>query len=87
MGLREHLAPALGCTAKRSMRGEAATHIVASLKEQAAFFARSSRQNGFTTTRITIAIINNVGTSLMIRQCLAGLSFRSPAKRRTAADK
>ena len=56
-------------------------------KEQGAIRPQTLAQNGFTITRITIAIINNVGISLTIRQWRAGFSLRSSAKRRTAADR
>ena len=50
-------------------------------------FGGSAAQNGFTITRMTMAIINNVGTSLTIRQWRADFSLRSSANLRTAADK
>lgn len=46
--------------------------------------SRGLRQNGLTTTRITIAIISNVGISLIIRQCFADFSLRSSANFRAA---
>ena len=41
------------------------------------------RQNGFTTTRMTIATMKSAGTSLTMRKKRAGRVFRSSAKART----
>jgi hypothetical protein len=52
-----------------------------------AFFIKFGNQNGFTITRMTMSIIRIVGTSLMIRQCLADFVFLSCAKRRVALER